>query len=408
MTSNCSNPDYNAKYQTKEYKKKEREFQPINNNSDVVHIYYDIIMTNNNTGFDSTGTAIPTVKAVPCLFNQNRQMPYLNNPSEYDVTVPFFHLDSNSFPLQIVQPVTPGIYQPLKTINGYTVGGFLTVYGGSITIPSGDNIDFNVLWHPEDKTLIRPPDPVTLADLGNEYFYNYSYNHFLDLLNNIIAFIITLKMPTSGIPYFSYNPNNKKFYFNAPSNWNNTSSNIIYLNDQLYNLLASLPSTYSPILGYKLTVLADPGLTNIITQYNALTFPLTGSINYIVMEQTYSSTQLWNPVVSVVFKARNLNVINTQDALPLIYGLNPNTETNNANVSNVLFEYGIGKRIDPVLNYQPLSEYILTNLLGITEVTELQLDVFWKDDFGNLHTFYLEPGSSLIMKLLFRKKGFSY
>jgi len=126
------------------------------------------------------------------------------------------------------------------------------------------------------------------------------------------------------------------------------------------------------------------------------------------MEQTYSSIQLWNPVVSVIFKARNLNVINTQDSIPIVYGFNPNPDTNNAKVSNVLFEYGIGRRADPVLYYQPSAEYILTNLLGITEVTELQLDVFWKDDFGNLHIFYLEPGSSFIMKLLFRQKGFSY
>ena len=62
-------------YEKKEYK----EYEKINNNSDVVNIYYDISITNNNTGFNSSGTAIATVAAVPCTFSQNRQIPYLNN-----------------------------------------------------------------------------------------------------------------------------------------------------------------------------------------------------------------------------------------------------------------------------------------------------------------------------------------
>jgi len=407
MTSNCSNADYNADYQTKEYRKKrERFFQPINNNSDVVHIYYNIIVTNNNTGYDSTGAPVPVVKAVPCVFSQTRQAPFLNNPSEYDVTVPFFHLDSNSFPLQVVQPLIDGTFIPSDTKGDFTIQGFQTVYGGVVKTSVG-SVLFKVLWKPADNTLVPPNSVIRPQDLQSDYFYNYSFEYFLDLLNNAIGY--AMYGSSAGVPYFKYNPINKRFSFNAPAtDWNNSTTNEVYLNEQLYNLLASLPTTYNNYL-YRLTVKADPGLTNVIPQYNSFaTAPLTVTSNYIIMEQDYSSTQLWNPVVSVVFKARNLNVVNTQDSVPIIYGLNPNPEVNNAKVSNVLFEYGIGRRADPSLDYYPTAEYVLTNLLGITEVTDLQIDVFWKDDFGNLHTFFLEPASTLIMKLLFRQKGFNY
>lgn len=403
--SNCSDPDYNAKYQTKEYRKNKKLFKPIINNSDVVQIYYNIIVTNNNTGFDKTGIAKQPEKPVACLFNENRQNPYLDNPSNYDVTVPYFHLDSNSFPIQVVQPIVGSVYFPSSTANGFTIEGFPTIYGGIVKSSAG-SIPFNIKWKPADNTLTPPSGAIKTTDLTNEYFYNYSYQYFIDLLNDAIGYAMNLS--SAGIPYFSYNQDNKKFYFNAPAtDWNNSTVNELFLNEQLYNLLAGFPSTYNNYL-YKLTVKADPGLTNVIPQYSSFAFPLSTTSNYVSMEQNYQSYELWNPVVSVIFKARNLNVVNTQDAIPIVYGLNPNPTTNNAKVSNVLFEYGIGRRLDPVLNYEPSSEYVLTNLLGITESRELQLDVFWKDDFGNLHTFYLEPGSTFIMKLLFRQKGFNY
>ena len=126
------------------------------------------------------------------------------------------------------------------------------------------------------------------------------------------------------------------------------------------------------------------------------------------MEQNYSSVNIWNPVVSVVFISRNLNVINTLEALPYVFGYNPNPSTNNANISNILFEVPITEIGNPTIYYEPLSEYTLTNLLGIVETGELQIDVFWKDTFGNLNKLDLEIGSTLIMKLLFRKKAFNY
>ena len=113
-------------------------------------------------------------------------------------------------------------------------------------------------------------------------------------------------------------------------------------------------------------------------------------------------------VVSIVFIAKNINVINTLEALPYVFGFNPNPPVNNASISNVLFEIPIRQRIDPGIYYEPLAEYTLTNLLGIVETGELQFQVFWKDTFGNLNPVNLDIGSTLVMKLLFIKKDFNY
>jgi hypothetical protein len=431
MSSNCANPDYNAKYQDKEYrKKKEREFQPINNNSDVAHIHYGIIIKNNNTGYDSSGQTIATVGPVQCSFSQNRQAPYLNNAEEYDVTVQYFNLDSNSFPNQIVQPIVGSVYQSVLSNSYGSIQGYKTIFGGFIEGPGLANpVPFNIYWYPEDFTISLPVSvgfKVTTSDISKPYFYNYSYTWFLKLLNNSIAYHCYQNGISPYFPYFSYDPITKKISFNAPygaHTWNNNNSANYYLdlNPELYNLFGGLPSTYQQITGtgipantyiYKLLVDSDAGLTNLIPFYGnptgTLNTPPTADANFVKMTQDYISLPVWNPVVSIVLLAKNLAVINQYVAQPQVFGINPNPSSNNASISNVLFEIGLAKRADPTIYYEPTAAYVLTNLLGITEVSDLQFEVYWKDGFGNLNPFYLEADSTFIIKLLFRQKAFNY
>jgi len=148
----------------------------------------------------------------------------------------------------------------------------------------------------------------------------------------------------------------------------------------------------------------------IIKQYSSLTVTggsLTSTISYVKTEQEYSSIDIWQPAVSIVFIARNLNVVKTLEAKPFVFGYDPQRTGNNANVSNILFEVPF-RQSKPTISYQATSEYILTNLLGIVETGELQIDVFWKDTFGSLNILYLDVGSTFLMSLLFRKKIFNY
>jgi len=430
MTDNCANPDYNAKYQKKGYKKKERQFQPINNNSDVTHIYYDITIKNNNTGYDGSGNITNKQAPVLCSFNQNRQNPYLNNAEEYDVSVPYFSLDCTSLPLQVVQPRLGVRNVGPATSGSYTINGIPTVYGGYLT-KSGVAYFFQVYWRPEDSTLVSPATSTntTTAMFSNPYFYNYSYEYFLNLLNSVIGYtMINNAFISASVPSFSYNPVTQLFSFNARYNeWNNTaqtnpfntSAYNIYLNEQLYSLLGGLQSEYTTVPGttgvvakqyfYHLLNIVDNAYSNVYSSGgNITTVPLTPSYNYIVSTQCYQTIELWNPIIAIVFIARNLSIININVGTPSIIGPNPNPQTNASQVSNTLFEIGISNRADPKFYYNPTGQYILTNLLGITEVQDLYIDIFWKDSFGNLYPITLAEQAAMVIKLLFRKKDFNY
>jgi hypothetical protein len=240
----------------------------------------------------------------------------------------------------------------------------------------------------------------------------------LNYINLTIYAICTASVTPTDIPYFSYNSVNKKFSFNAPLSWKTTGGRYSFaLSPNLYSLFSGLSAKYEFITVdaitnayvYTLSVVPEPGGGNLVPNYTSLaTTPLVPSSYWIKMEQNYSSINVWNPVTSIVFIARNLNVVQTLEARPYIYGFDPFKSTNNASVSNVLFEIPLRKAADPSIYFEPIPEYQLVNLLGKVETGELQIDVFWKDTYGRLNVFYLDVGSSFILKLLFRKKAFNY
>jgi hypothetical protein len=94
------------------------------------------------------------------------------------------------------------------------------------------------------------------------------------------------------------------------------------------------------------------------------------------------------------------------NALPSVDGIDPNPPTNNADSLNILYEHFVGRRADPTINNFTKAEYRLTDLLSIQPESQLIIQTFWKDEFGQLHPFYIEQGCGFNMKILFRKKIF--
>lgn len=370
----------------------------INNNSDSSHLYYDINIFNNTTGFDKTGTAVPTRSSVPCEFNQMRTKFYLDNPYDYGLTVVDFNLDSNSFPNQIVQPKI-GVPKNLD-------GSYQTVY----TMYYGSSVDsnftpLNVSWIPADLELqANPPttgsDLVTSDMISNEYFWNYSYQYFLDRLNILLY---------NAGSYASFRYNGKTGLITLENTVNDVS---IFVNEQLYNLLAGFQFIYYTTLGdivgpvYELIPTGVIPYVSYKNGYNSFaTVPPTPVYNNIITVQSYPSTQLWNPAVSIVFTSKTLGVVSDDDFNPYIFGLNPNQLSNNSNISNTVYEYILGRRADPVINYKDIN-YLFKNMLSNLPIDDLNLGIYWKDDYGNLHDFFLESGSNFKLKLLFRKHKF--
>jgi hypothetical protein len=244
--------------------------------------------------------------------------------------------------------------------------------------------------------------------ISDEYFWNYSYQYFIDKVNDVLS----LLSPSEGVPapFFKYNPDTGLIsLYSVPDTK-------IYLNEQLYNLFSGFTYKYQILNDLELYELVPSVVYRggSIVYYNYYanlvsfgTIPPTvdSTNNYAITTQSYKSTQLWNPAVSLVFTSKTLGVVSDDISQPYIYGINPNKDTNNANVSNSIFEYLLSRRADPTI-VDTDFDYLFKDLLSNEPQKDLVIEIFWKDDFGNLHPFYIESGSNCNIKLLFRKDNF--
>lgn len=406
----------------------------IGSSSDQSVIYYNVQIFNNSTNYDISGGPIRTVLAVPADFSQQRSKPYILKPSAYYVSVPYFRLDSNSFPNQIVQPVVNSSYTVKVPIVDTGIEGIPTVFAMYLQVYDGPTIlgDYfqQILWKPLDDTLSVPTTPIRVEDIQDEYFWSYSYDYFIDIMNETLSYCIDalgyVNAGNLGKPYFYYDPTTELIHYVASTPFTTDISGSltgtsqytykIFFNEQLYKLVETLPSIFgerpltpnvpdtAPFYGYQLLAVPNPGFTNIISS----DINLVGTdIKYIDVPQEFPSVPLWSPVVSIVFTTPNLTVCNELNAIPVVSGIRPTTFTNNNDSLNILFEHILGKRADPVIKNFTVAEYRLTDLFSIQPEYQLIIETFWKDTFGILHRFYIEQGSGFNMKLLFRSIDFN-
>ena len=80
------------------------------------------------------------------------------------------------------------------------------------------------------------------------------------------------------------------------------------------------------------------------------------------------------------------------------------------NLSNTLTDFEIAvdstNSYRPEISYAPPGEYRLIDMYSNNNLYKIDLNVFWKDKYGNLKPMKLMPGCSASVKIMFRHKGF--
>ena len=120
----------------------------------------------------------------PAIFSESLARPLINNPSEWDVLINKFKIDTFSIPITIVKLKE---YQPVRTD-----GKYLTDYNVQI-IHNGYVYSAPCYFKPEHQSPDSKPPVVSTRDdgqvkYGNTYetFFVYSYQHILDMINDAI------------------------------------------------------------------------------------------------------------------------------------------------------------------------------------------------------------------------------
>jgi hypothetical protein len=363
---------------------------------DPDHIYLDLTIVNN----DTTGTK----NQVFLNFVEQRDIPIIDDPEQWHLSVVRFHLDTPNLPLMIF-PVQVGQADVNKSIY-------------SVTLKYGANeVQQNLTFAPMNQQAQVPPPPLLNQDVSNGYYEIYSYTYFINLLNNALASAYTtlagqVALPSTVPPYLEWDPNSLRAILNADIlGYDVSLANPIqiYFNAPLFYLFSSFDAFYQ---GANITNGKNFKI-NVRNIQNGNIYMGSGGINYLQVYQEYATLgNLANPVDSIVFTTTQIPVTQSIQSKPAIFNSTTNDSQINTNQKTLLvltdLQVGLdlGFETKPSIIYNPTAEYRLIALQSNQPLKAYDISVYWKDSSSNFYPFYLAAGSASSIKILFRKKGY--
>lgn len=368
------------------------------------HTYLDLQLVNN----DTTGLNNP----VPLVFNETRNAPFLMNPSLWHLSIVRFSVDTvGSLPLFIPQ-VQLGQLDPNLLIYSFTL--------------KYKNYEYQqyINFQPQDLSVPVPPAPLVFQDLTTSYYFIFSYQRWAYLVNQSLAAAVTAlsnlaiaggdALPSLNPPFIQFDPDGGKCVINADVlGYDKTLAQPIeiYMNSPMRSLFAGFETD---LMGYGTVTNGKNYRLSLYNMYgtNILNLP---TYNAIQAFQDYTSLgPIGCAVSSIVFTSTLLPVSATYTALPKIFNSNSTVflDTVNNNFTNMITDLEIplanGSEYLPSIYYAPQGEYRLMNMTSNQPLNSIELRVYWRDIYGNLHDLQIGSGCSASVKIMFRKKAFNY
>jgi hypothetical protein len=366
----------------------------MNNNNLPTRVYYDVIISNlNNTN------AEPPV----AYYNQTRSQPYLLCPSKYNLIINRWTLDTQSLP----------IFRPV--IQSGSEDTNLSIY--SITLLyNGTSYQYFMEYSPQDKTAQVPIAPALntnqLQNNNTGYYNVYSYQYLIYLINqtfigafNGLEAAVGISFPDTFAPVMTFD----SVYNIATINSDITAYSqtlatpiYIYFNPALAQLFSSFPfliESYTSTTGLNFQL-----QLNAFQDTNQAPFPTVDPLfTAIQTVQEYSTISNWNPVVSIVLTSSTLPVVPNNEGSPALYVNNKliNGSGNNSNIAQVITDFCADGIYVPNILYNPTAEFRRIAMVGNTPLSNLDVQIFWKDRQGQFNPFLLVAGASCTIKFLF-------
>lgn len=324
----------------------------ITEDADADHIYYNISIKANEI---NKGIA---------TFSENRVQPIVECPNEYELAVVRFNI--------------PGTQLPI----------FLWRDGFKITF-SYDGSDFT------NELQFIPNTPGGSYDWYGQAIW--SYQDFIDTIN--AGFLACFNDFVAGTPAFTGKPTNPPFMsldhvtslcsIYAPVEYDSSVANPvkIYFNPLLQDNFPSFQNiqTADPIKSKQIIINSNYGLDNITLN----------SIDYIKVEQEFSSLFLWTDLFNILFETNSIPVSTenlasqTNKTRRIITDFEPLQDINNR--SSIQF-YPQG----------PLRWY---DLESNQPLRRIDLNILWSTKEGDIFPLRMNATDELSIKLEFRRKA---
>lgn len=341
-------------------------------------------------------------------FNDTRSIPFINCVNNYVLTIERFQIQTpKNLPvfIPVIEPNQPLIN---KTIYEISVG-----QSNGAVPPTYTYINLPINWIPQDKTATPPTAPV--GDVQNNsgtYYFCYNYQHFLNILNEAIYVLVKTgyALNREDSPFFTLDQSTFNIEYNYSSLWTGQYPQYkLSLNEALYNLFGTLSASKE----YITSLLSNRYV--LTPQYPSLTvgnYP--NVLPAVPMFKTISENTClsqWCPIESITFTS-NLPLVATATANAGQFNSTDFGDNSvGSNIQNIISSFavpfGANNTYRAYINYTPSGQYRFFDLIGTTPLTQININVYWSDWFGNFYPLYLDPGCNANISLLFQRKDYN-
>jgi len=425
--------------------------------------YYNCSIT--NVSQETNPNYYPTLS-----FRENRTLPFIEDVSQYDYSIVRFTMDGPGKALPLFIPSVDVQQSDInRTVYAVGLGMRKKVGGVQTTVFTQRFVKFeseSAAWYTANPQSL-PGTPTRGQDISNDYYYVSTYQHWLNLINKTIqecatgtlldpgyAYPGTLNKSiaeqwamywaaagsgpvpaiTTTAPSITYSGSGPgglfalsldSFGFGGPYRKNGTTLGYaptqdeewyLYMDTNLYNLFFSLPSVYIGA-GPQVFQIAVPS-TATTEEETAITYDVTtskivlaktGVINYVLTQETESTSTLWSPVENITFCTTAIPVLPEATGPPNRYGTGTQTATSTAAVSPIITDIAVqktdGYAYNQFIAYVPSGEYRMAALTGSGPLQDIDVQVFWRCRNNNqLVPLALPNGSTVSLKMMFRRK----
>ena len=402
------------------------QLNPIKNDASPDQVYFDITVSN----FQSTTTTPPVF-----FFNEQRTMPFINNPEEYYLSILRFTMETGSLPV-FIPSIEPSQGDKDKTIYSVCLEYDYTVGPTTYTLTSGQVF---VNWQPQDNSAEVPLPPNqnfnNIQNNATGYYNCFSYSYwiylidlaYLEAFNNLVAqasavLPTPIVLPTIYAPFLNWDTtSNQAVLYGDVAGYSvdkggiNVDNIRIYNNAPLYGLFNSFPADYYGYTGvvngknFQL-IIPNVGSVNLltITPTNPPPLPADQTYRALALYQEISTIANWSPITAIVFTSNTLPIQSNQVSTPVIYD---DSEVvvfsgNNSNIANIITDMvSDNGQYRPNIVYTPRAEYRLVTLYGNRPLSNVDLSIFWRTKTGALIPFKINSGEAVTLKLAFLKKS---
>lgn len=335
-------------------------------------IYYNAIAPNNKQNFNYAE------------FDQTRDDNFIDNPSEYYMTVARFELPGHYIPIHIMP-----IQDNQSDVN-------LSVY--SVTLEYNNTIVQTYLeFYPTDQDAVAPDDPSDGQDIS-EYYFIYTYQHMLDMLNTAFETCLAgLGHPASDIvaPKFTYSGITQLFTLVVQKDYYDKDVALpvnIYMNTKLLFLFQGFF-----ILDYNSQKSVQSQANGKDVQFVISNFDTPDYVgDYYYIEQQFNCVANWNPFKKIVFVG---------NAMPTNQELMPGSGSASRSIL-VDFRPDESSQEDvrSVYQYNP-SFYRLIDLVSTAPLRRLAFRIYWVDKLDNYYVLKIPYLQQATVKFAFIKKS---